>query len=257
MSVIRKMAYLEAMGIDGYVSRSQLVGAAPTRRLAIVRPQAAGAAEQENATLAASDKRLSNDSRPASGASALLDELRRSDTKPATAAAQTSQQSQPTTVKPVSTASSPRFSMAVIASGSWLWLETLEDMPLMSEQVWLVESMATALMVASDTRSPDDLANQQKQRKAKVMQFDWPMHNNPQLDGGVEAASASLCGFLERQQSEHQSHGVVLMGSDASHWVASDALSSRVVATPSTREMLSTPLLKQQAWRDLRGLLSL
>jgi len=37
---LRRMAYLEAMGIDGYISRTPLPGAAPTRRLAIVRSAA-------------------------------------------------------------------------------------------------------------------------------------------------------------------------------------------------------------------------
>ena len=35
MNELRRMAYLDALGIDSYVSRSQLPGAALTRRLAI------------------------------------------------------------------------------------------------------------------------------------------------------------------------------------------------------------------------------
>ena len=40
---MRRLAYLEALGVDTYVSRGQLPGAAPTLRLAIVPPAAARA----------------------------------------------------------------------------------------------------------------------------------------------------------------------------------------------------------------------
>ena len=36
MHELRRMAYLDALGVDSYVSRAQLPGAAATRRLAIV-----------------------------------------------------------------------------------------------------------------------------------------------------------------------------------------------------------------------------
>ena len=36
MNELRRMAYLDAMGVDAYVSRGQLAGAALTRRLVIV-----------------------------------------------------------------------------------------------------------------------------------------------------------------------------------------------------------------------------
>ena len=36
MNELRRMAYLDALGVDSYVSRVQLPGAAATRRLAIV-----------------------------------------------------------------------------------------------------------------------------------------------------------------------------------------------------------------------------
>ena len=36
MNELKRRAYLDALGIDTYVSRGQLGGAAPTRRLAIV-----------------------------------------------------------------------------------------------------------------------------------------------------------------------------------------------------------------------------
>ena len=40
MNELNRMRYLQAMGIDAYVSRAQLPGAAPTRRLALVARQA-------------------------------------------------------------------------------------------------------------------------------------------------------------------------------------------------------------------------
>lgn len=252
MSVIRKMAYLEAMGIDAYVSRSQLVGAAPTRRLSVVNLQEAHSPLTDSA--ARHQAAPAAQGGPASGATQLLDALRSSAPKPLKSPSrslepQDAQQSTPTIT------SVPRFSLAVISSGNWLWLELLGEIPLMSEQVWLIESMATALRVANDKSSVAAGTPIQKSMKAKVMQFDWPMHNNPQLDGGAEAAIASLGGFLERQQSEHQAQGVVLLGTDAADWVSSNSSSAPVIVTHSTAEMLAAPLLKQQVWRHLRSLL--
>lgn len=243
MSELRRMAYLEALGVDSYISRAQLPGAAVTRRLAIVSPASSGAPEPAQSPAKAPD---------------ILGELRGAvSPEPAgRAAARDTTTSVPSANAPARPRApeAPRLSLAVIASGAWLWLEDLNGMPLRSEQVWLVESMATALLVASgsdtgpDPRLPASI-------KASVMQFDWPMHNNPQLDASAEAARASLGGFLERQQLQHRPQGVILLGASCTQWVDSACVSVPCIATQSSLAMLAEPALKQKAWRDLCSLL--
>ncbi|MEZ5504388.1 MAG: hypothetical protein R3E50_17635, partial [Halioglobus sp.] len=55
MNEFRRRAYLQAMGVDSYVSRAQLPGAAPTPRRAVARaqprtvpPHSAGAAGEQS-----------------------------------------------------------------------------------------------------------------------------------------------------------------------------------------------------------------
>lgn len=244
MSELRRLAYLEALGIDGYVSRAQLPGAAATRRLAVVKP-AANALQKQAITADAAQQEA--------GAHGLLDSLRSSAPKP-------DKEPLPES-KPMGSGGRnatgvdvPRLSLSVIAAGQWLWLEMLGDMPLMSEQVWLVESMAIALTVAKSDGAAAGPAIRSA-TKANVMQFDWPIHNNPQIDEGPEAARASLGGFLERQQHQLGAKGLVLMGDAASEWVAVNSVSIPCVAISTTREMLGSPALKRPAWQALQVLL--
>ena len=46
----------------------------------------------------------------------------------------------------------------------------------------------------------------------QVLQFDWPMHSNQQLDQGEESARAAVAGFIGRKLEEPGCRGLVLMG---------------------------------------------
>jgi hypothetical protein len=130
-----------------------------------------------------------------------------------------------------------RFRIAAIQAGGWLWLEDLGDMPLAQEQVQLIAAMATAVCAGGG--------------KPVVAQFDWPMHNNQQLDLGPEAATVSLGSFVERQLTDGQCAGLVLLGETVGPRLPSNLNCPHRVALPGTRAMLDDPALKRRAWAGL------
>ena len=216
-----RIAYLDAMGIDTYVARVQLPGAAASLRRPVMPRTPA----------------------PPESPTSLLREV-----IPAPAAvtpARVSAESSPPTME-ASDQGRPhdpvaRFSLAAVVAGQLLWLEELQDSPLSAVQVQLVQAMAQALGAGDE--------------KPEVSQFDWPMHNNQQLDLGAGAASAALTGFIGRKLEQQTCRGVVLLGEQCRLRVPLDQLgAATVVATVSTAQMLGEPRCKKQAWRDLQAL---
>ena len=212
-------------------SLRQAVGAAPTRRLAVVRSHAPAAAAitalpgPDAVTL------------PSLG----------------DAGSQRAHMTSPAMPKPPAPARSmasavPRFSLAAIVAGDWLWLEDLGDAPLAREQVWLIRAMAHALRMkrtSSATAPP----------VPDIAQFDWPMHSNQQLDRGIDAAHSAVLGFLTRKCSDHRCDAIILLGDTVSDWVPRDRLPGKVVSTAGTRQMLERPVVKRSVWSDLVSLL--
>jgi hypothetical protein len=134
-----------------------------------------------------------------------------------------------------------RFSLAAITAGGCIWVEELAQGALAREQVQLVRAMASAVSGQGDA--------------PKVQQFDWPLHNNHQLDLGEEAARAGVAGFLQRQIDQQGCRGLVLLGDGSSARVAVDMLGDiTVVRTLDTLSLLADPRLKKQAWRDLQSI---
>lgn len=87
------------------------------------------------------------------------------------------------------------------------------------------------------------------------MQFDWPIHANRQLDQGEEAARAGVAGFLARRLEQNRSCGLVLLGQTGAARVAIGELNVLTVCTASSADILASPALKQQVWRDLLPLI--
>lgn len=229
MDELRRTAYLAAMGVDSYVSRRQLPGAAPTRRLVIVN-RAAGAPEPTTGALA----RMKDQ----------LDTTRRHRAEPGESGA-LERPSAPGEQGAPAASNLPRFSLSAIVAGHWLWLEELGDMPLAVEQVRLVEAMAMALSGATGEGAAAPV------NKPEVALFDWPIHTNRQLDLGEEAARAAVAGFVGRRLEQYRCAGLVLLGPSCAGRVPVEAIGVRAVRTHSSREILASPALKQQVWRDL------
>ncbi len=225
---LRRLAYLDALGVDTYVSRGQLPGAAPTLRLAIVRPahpeQSESPSEPVGRSSAPPVPRLKagppvRSSRPDSGAS----------------------------VTAVTSVDVPRFSLTAIEAGNWLWVEELADMPLTTEQVQLVKSMAGALAHAEG--SVESAVPQ-----PQVLQFDWPMHSNQQLDQGEESARAAVAGFIRRKLEKPGCRGLVMMGVGCAQRVPD--LGFQTVKIESSADILRRPDLKSAAWQVLLALVT-
>ncbi|MCB1841949.1 MAG: hypothetical protein KDI09_03210 [Halioglobus sp.] len=245
---LQRLAYLQAMGVPGLVSRTQAPGAAPSRRLAVVCPRvgsssklgdaaaATGPAGIAPAPVAESPVRPSGRVRPALD----LPEWEPDKVR-----------LPPDSAAGVAAAGSPRmagrcrFSLVAMFAGRWLWLESMDDRPLASDQVALVQGMAYAL--AFPHSGAGNTAPQ-------VATFDWPMHNNRQLDSGLEAARASLSAFLLRRIQQQACAGVVLLGDACERWVDVAQLPLPVVTVPSSAQMLARPALKPEAWRALQVL---
>lgn len=244
MNELRRMAYLNALGVDCYVSRRQLPGAAVTRRLAIVgtpgrMPAAQARVEVSSAVKAASSISREGIVRPDFGVDTR---------KAATAIA-------PVSEKLPGSEPVPRFSLSIIAAGDWLWLEERDGMPLTTEQVQLIQAMAQALVLsgASGGASPRAAAAVQG-AKAVIAQFDWPIHNNRQLDLGEAAARTSVAAFVSRKLEEQGCRGLVLLGQSCVQRVPVAEISTVSVSTASSADILANPAIKAQVWRDLQPL---
>jgi len=242
MNELRRTAYLDALGIVSYVSRQQLPGAAVTRRLAVV---AAPQGKVKGAALfeATPEHPVPLAARPSPNVRPVV-RGRRPEPPPTEKHAR--QRS----------ASVPRFSLAAIVAGHWLWLEDLAGMPLTSEQVRLVQAMARALLASPGQQQNVVTPGPAEAVRADVAQFDWPIHTNHQLDLDVNAARAGVQGFLGRRLEQHGCRGLVLLGRPCTMWLHAEALSILTVSTASTAEMLASPSLKREVWRDILPLVS-
>ncbi len=247
MNEMRRSVYLQAMGVDTYVSRCQLPGAAETRRLAIVRAVRAPFAQTVAQTVVDQLPNNSPARQPSSSAGLTRSDTVRATPAPAVAA-----------VRPGAGNLPSRFSLVAISCGGWLWLEELESAPLAPQQLQLVQAMAEALgTVASQGAGHEDNdSGGRRPVRAVSTQFDWPMHTNQQLDLGEEAARESVTAFIRRKLEQPGCNGLVLLGRKCEARVPLAQLAcSRLARTASSAEMLRSPLLKKQAWRDLRSLL--
>lgn len=249
MNELRRMAYLDALGIDAYVSRGQLPGAAVTQRLAIVPSQSRPASpvtsgvviEDEPASAALREL----ESRPVAAQVPHIDSAPRSPSSPVATPP----------VPPQKTV--PRFSLVAIAAGGWLWLEELGDMPLATEQVRLVQAMGHALKVIGRDAGPAPTAvAQSNAAQPDVAHFRWPIHTNSQLELGEEAARASVAGFIGRKLEQQHCRGLVLLGESCRARVPLEPLGVATASTLSSAEILANPQLKRQVWRDLLPLVS-
>ncbi len=221
---LNRLTYLQAMGLDCYVSRHALPAAAPSQKLA----------------LASVATQLREAPRPeVNSAPSVLKNLQRGDER--------RQQVAEPEVQPQSPAQNvAAFSIASVHVGNWLWLEDITGMPLAKEQVQLIGAMARALEL--EVTQP------------RVTQFDWPLHNNQQLDLGPDAAASSLAGFVQRQLSEVATRGLVTLGDSCRQRLPlslNESLNESldvplfIHCSVPTRQMLAQPGSKKQAWEEM------
>ena len=238
-SELRRLAALEAMGIQAYISREQLPGAAVTRRLAVVRRAPAPEASPRVPEIPSGAlQALKAGGAPSIGQ---LPQIEATAHAPAATPRRAAAIAQPATLL--------RFSLAAVVAGGWLWLEEIEHSTMTPEQLQLVQAMVRALSTAASARDRDG-----QPASLEVEYFKWPLHNNRQLDQGEEAARHGVAGFVQRRLELRQCSAMVLLGEACRSRVPLQLLDCpRVLVVPSTASMLTNPLAKKQVWRELRS----
>lgn len=227
MHELKRLAYLDAMGVDAFISRAQLPGAAPTRRL-VLPVQVATSTVVEAAPVA-----------PAGLPDFDVPE------RPVKAPA-------PAARVRASAAGPEHFTLATVLAGQWLWLEDIGGNPLGKEQVWLIQCMARALAVAGSSATPGEGLPQGA--APDVALFQWPIHTNDQFDLGPESAQVSASSFVARRLEQSRCLGLVCLGGGSESRLAAEQFNVPVVATRSTVEILADPSLKPIVWQQLAAL---
>ena len=224
MEMARRQA-LAAMGIDVYVSRYDMPGAAPAVRQRLAQVKATENVSSDSSAPEAKVKRVNPTRAP------------RADLSINTEC--TSTPSQSSGVSPAKSSEAVTFSMLLASAGPFLWVEQLADGLLRQDQLALINAMARAL-------SADVSVRQQ--------QFDWPMRGNTALSGDAESAKQALQGLIQRMAREVDAKRVVVMGACP---FLPERIAQSAVVIPATIAMLQNPALKREAWQALKPLRSI
>lgn len=230
---LRRLAGLDAMGIQSYVSRRQMPGAALTRRLAVRRLPVSPAVP-----VARSFFETGPEKERAPGLAAISG-IEASPSAPAPRRAAAPQ------AEPL------RFSLATVLAGNWLWLEEVNEGALAAEQLQLIQAMAWALSSAGGApegeRTPPS--------RPEVQYFNWPLNNSRQLDQGEDAARSGVAGFIRRRLELRECQGLVMLGEACATRVPLELVDcARVVSVTSTASMLADSMLKKQVWQELQAI---
>lgn len=219
--MVRRQA-LEAMGIDVYVSRYDMPGAAPSvrRRVAPIE----SSATMPTASQVPVQHGMDPSSVPEPRESSVTASKRASGTAPSVS------------LSSARTLETVKFSMLLASAGPFLWVEQLADGLIRQDQLALINAMARAL-------SSDVSVRQQ--------QFDWPMRGNSTLSGDAESAKQALHGLIQRMAREVDAKRVVVMGACS---YLPDRIAQSAVVIPSTMAMLRNSGLKREAWQALKPL---
>ncbi|MCX2982961.1 hypothetical protein EYC98_19030 [Halieaceae bacterium IMCC14734] len=258
-----RLTYLDAMGIDNWVSRAALPGAAASRRRRMVRrvvPKTAAdpvmiKQTEAQAPLAQQVKQspegpelLRSAMAPASaGASRSTPEPASvhgiAEITPATSPAMTPEKI-PSADNAASSAPAVMFSAAVVFLGGWYWIDAVpRGRETGADYSQLLQAIGTALNLPLATPT--------------VERFDWPLPGTNRLDPGLETARHSFEGFMRGRLERQPVEGVILLGSAACDWLNLDMFAGlRQLQTVSAWSMLRQQASKAQAWQDLRVLRS-
>ncbi len=237
---LARLRYLAAMGYSAYVTRRELPGALPTVKLAL--RQACSVTANGNP---APETAAGGVSRAPESLRVLLDENNGRATA-AVRATPPSRQARPEARdadqprKAGEPGGALRFRLAALVCADRLWLEDLGDGVLAVEQRELVASIGRALKHPGDCEEP------------RVLQFDWPMHDNDQLELNGDEAMASLQGFLSRQLDDHRCVELICLGDAAWNRIRGLGLPCASRRIPSTLEVLQQPSLKREIWKELQ-----
>jgi hypothetical protein len=261
----RRSQYLRALGIDVYVPRFILPGAAESQPCAwesvtLAAGDAAGAAEINSAT---NSSVITADTAAMSSAAAdvISDVI-------TDVAATVRQRSLPTDLaidlNPTATRRINPSAGVVLATSS----DSGAVVPAPKFALSVVVSSCGILIV--DGAPPNSgarseylkllgnilLALRTKSAQPQLDVFLWPAVKHPQLDQGAEAARETLAAYLHNQIQRYAINTVLLLGDAAQQWCAFDGSDEilRCVKSVSALACLQAPHNKRQLWQDIRHL---
>lgn len=154
----------------------------------------------------------------------------------------------------------PRFSLVWVSLGDLLWIDSLPQHArrgFSSAHLRLLQGLSRAMGVT------------EKVADATPIRHDWPAFAGSALDQSAPEALKSVRRRLERQLEFKPARGVILCGEAAAQWVLErdEGLSAlrglvfhlrpgvRALATYSLTEMLQLPeMIKPDVWKDLQAL---
>ncbi len=232
MHELNRRQYLDAMGIASYVSRGQLPGAAPTRRLRLVPDQASPEPLAASPAAPTTVPTAKGPGSPQNAPPALAEasQLLRDEPKP----------SETPVSAPVNRPRSEavRFSVVTLTLGGWLWVEEIQQGNISEAYMQLVQGLARALGAT----------------QSGYARFDWPLHQSQQLDAGADVAREALNAFLHRRLDTEGLQGVLLAGDVEARWVDASEFPAVRSVPADIGQMLEAPLRKREVWAVLHQL---
>lgn len=232
MDEYRRLAYLEAMGVDSYFPIFRLPGAKPSERCALpaVAEEVAGRAADTVVDVATDSAPAEPQKRTAPNLGGLLESEGRSASKPAP------------TPEPEPAEEAPRFALRLIHTDcGFLLVDSLSETVSEKRLLRFVSNLLLAVTRQQDIR-------------LSTAVFRWPMAENPLLDNGEAAAREALHAGITANIERHSVRWLILMGEPAAAYLDVDELAVAAVTLPAPVEVFRDPQRKRDIWEKLKVL---
>lgn len=231
----RRLAYLQAMGVDSYFPRIALAGAPPSV-LCEQPPVSEPVAESP-----APARETLPDSAPQTGGSpqALRDLL-----PPVAAARPAGKRTHPAPVVP--DVDNVRFTLRFFQlPGSTLLVDASPEAAPEARLQRLAGNLLLAIARLEGAGADESAATMQQHV------FRWPMVGNSQVAQSEEAAREAVTAAVQGNCERHGFTRVLLMGELAVRYASAPVAGVRLLPCESLAHYLATPTVKAQLWRDL------
>lgn len=256
MNELQRQAYMQAMGVDCYMPRLQLPGAAVSQlcQLPVVDEKPSSTATELETDNAASPLPSDNNTTgngSAAAMQALLGEpqvaINTAKVKAVDVEAEVSLASTPLAKQNI-----PHFSLSIVRGNNILLIDDgLQGHINPAEYLQLLQNMLFALGAGSQQLAIDA--------------FVWPMVKNSHVDQSETAARQTLDAFLAKQVQQLQARFIILMGDTPASYIGEQRLpegtlieqpqlSVQVIRTLSASQMLLDPTVKAVVWAQLQPL---
>ncbi|WP_101756565.1 hypothetical protein [Oceanicoccus sp. KOV_DT_Chl] len=259
MNESQRLAYMDAMGVDCYVPRIQLLGALASTLCVMPIVEFVPASEVDGsapAGIAQPDSTAAAKVAKASGAAAthaLFEDDGKKNQRQAIASQQSVAEVTDELVSQTGSSKElPKFILSIVRANNVLLIdEGLPGHVNPQEYLQLLHNLLFALGAGKQTLTIDA--------------FVWPINKNSQFDQSETAARQTLQAFLAKQVEQANIPTVILMGQTAAHYISEQPLAmaeliqhpqlaAQMIRCDSGFPLLAEPLLKKQLWQQLQPL---